>query len=224
MVNRRKRYLQLTLFLIAFFLFWTLRCTLFYAVDESIASLTLRAVYSNLLKFLMWILPAVVFVYVLRGVHPAKYLGLSTWPSRRNWLICISLITAYLLVVTLFKMTGGNKRFSTAFISTMPITYWFIMALFPPFLEELIFRGFLITELLTLMPIYLAVATTSFLFACIHVPYWLTQGTSIQAIVIGGSAAIAFSILTGVLFVKTGSIWPSTFAHIAANLFPQFFV
>jgi len=106
----------------------------------------------------------------------------------------------------------------------MPITYWFIMALFPPFLEELLFRGFLITELLALMPIYLAVATTSFLFACIHVPYWLTQGASIQAIVIGGSAAIAFSILTGVLFVKTGSIWPSTFAHIAANLFPQFFV
>jgi len=224
MVNQRKRYLQLTLFLTAFFLFWTLRCMLFYAIDESIASLTLRAVYSNLLKFLMWILPVAVFVYVLRGVHPAKYLGLSIWPSRRNWLICISLITAYLLVVMLFKMTGGNKGFSMAFISTLPFTYWFIMALFPPFLEELLFRGFLITEFLALMPKYPAVAITSFLFACIHVPFWLTLGASIQAIVINGIAAIVFSILTGALFVKTGSIWPSTLAHIAANLFPQFFV
>jgi membrane protease YdiL (CAAX protease family) len=224
MVNQRKRYLQLTLFLIAFFLFWTLRCTLFYAVDESIASITLRAVYSNLLKFITWILPAVVFIHVLRGSHPAKYLGLSTWPSWRNWLICLSAITAYLLVVTFFKITGGNKGFSMAFISRLPITYWFIMALVPPFLEELFFRGFLITELLALMPMYLTIATTSILFACIHVPYWFTRGATIQAIVINGSAAFGFSILTSYLFVKTRSIWPSTFAHIAANLFPQFFI
>jgi membrane protease YdiL (CAAX protease family) len=98
------------------------------------------------------------------------------------------------------------------------------MALLPPLLEELLFRGFLITELLALMPIYPAVAITSFLFACIHLPYWLARGASIQAVVTNGSAAIAFGILTGALFVKTRSIWPSTLAHIAANIFPQFFV
>ena len=224
MLNKRKRYLQLIPFLIAFFLFWSLRCMVFYAIDESIASITLRAVYSNLLKFLMWILPASVFVYVLRGAHPARYFGLTRWPSGRNWMICICLITAYLLAVIFFKMTGGNNSFSVRFILTLPFAYWFIMATLPPFLEELFFRGFLITELLAVMPRYPAVVTASFLFACIHVPYWLTLGASVQAMVINGCAAIAFSILTGALFVKTGSIWPSTLAHIAANLCPQFFV
>ena len=224
MVTHGKRSIQLTLFLITFFILWTLRCAFFYTVDESIASPAVRAAYSNLLKFLVWILPAAVFVYVLRGTNPVKYFGLSVWPSRRNWLMSISLITAYLLVVALFKIVIDNKRFSTTFFSTIPFTYWLIMALLPPFLEELFFRGFLITELLALIPVHLAIVTSSFLFACIHLPYWLSQGALIQTVAVSGSAAFAFSILTGWLFVKTGSIWPSVLAHFAANLLPQFFV
>jgi len=139
-------------------------------------------------------------------------------------LMCISLIAAYLLVVTLFKIVVDNKRFSTILFSKIPFACWLIMALLPPFLEELLFRGFLITELLAIIPVHLAIATSSFLFACIHLPYWLAQGALIQTVAVSGSAAFAFSVLTGWLFVKTRSIWPSVFAHFAANLLPQFFV
>ena len=75
MVDQRKRSLQLSLFLVAFFLLWTLRHTLFYAVDESIASPTWRAAYSNLVKLVAWVLSAAAFVCVLRSAPPAKYLG-----------------------------------------------------------------------------------------------------------------------------------------------------
>jgi membrane protease YdiL (CAAX protease family) len=218
MVNQRKRYLQLSSFLVAFFLLWTLRLTVFGAVDESIASLAWRAAYSNLLKFAMWVLPAAAFVYVLRGEPPARYMGLSVWPSRRNWLLCISVTLAYLLAVTLYEMTIGEKCFSTAYFSSVPTGFWLLQLLLPPLLEELFFRGFLMTELLALMPLCRALALTSLLFACIHVPYWLTHGASTQAIVTNGVEAFVFSILAGWLFAKTASIWPSTFAHTAVNL------
>jgi len=204
------------LFLIAFFFLWTLRVTLFYAVDESIASPISRAAYSNLL--VVWVLPAAAFVYVLRSAPPAKYLGLSVWPSRRNWLLCISVTIGFLLAVTLLKMTVGKKCFSTPSFSSLPVTLWLLQLLLPPLLEELLFRGFLMTELLALLPLYRALALTSLLFACIHLPYWLTHGAATQAIVINGGAAFVFSILAGWLFAKTASIWPPTCAHIANNL------
>lgn len=218
MVNQRKRSLQLSLFLVSFFFLWTLRVTLFYAVDESIASPTWRAAYSNLLKLVVWVLPAAAFVYVLRSAPPAKYLGLSVWPSRRNWLLCNSVTVAFLLAVTLFETTVRKKCFSTAIFSSLPVTLLLLQLLLPPLLEELLFRGFLMTELLALLPLHRALALTSLLFAGIHMPYWLAHGATTRAVVINGGAAFVFSVLAGWLFAKTASIWPSTCAHIANNL------
>lgn len=226
MVNQRRRSLQLSLYLVAFFFLWTLRVTLFYAVDESITSPILRAVYSNLLRLVVWVLPAAAFIYVLRSASPTKYLGLGVWPNRRNWLVCISVTIAYLLAVALYKITIRQRCFSTAILHSLPApaAAWLVQLLLPPLLEEIFFRGFLMTELLVLMPLYRALAMNSLLFACIHIPYWLTLGTTPQAILAGGGAAFVFSILTGWLFAKTASIWPPTIAHCAANLLPYFFV
>ena len=88
----------------------------------------------------------------------------------------------------------------------------------PPLLEELFFRGFLITELLALVPLNRALALSSFLFAGIHMVYWLTQGATTQSIVTNAGACFVFSLLAGWLFAKTSSIWPPTCAHIANNL------
>jgi hypothetical protein len=72
MLNQRKAARDLCLFFAAFFVVWTLRATWFYAVDESIASPTLRAAYADLLKFILWVLPAVAFARWLRGIPPVK--------------------------------------------------------------------------------------------------------------------------------------------------------
>ena len=72
MANQRKAALSLSLFLGGFFILWTLRATLFYAVDGSIASLTWRAAYADLLKLVVWVLPAAAFGYWLRSTPPAK--------------------------------------------------------------------------------------------------------------------------------------------------------
>ena len=224
MDTKRKRTAQLAWFMIVFFILWTLRVTLTYGIDESIASPMLRTVYSNFVRFLVWVMPAATFVYILRDASPVKYLGLSVWPKRGNLLLCMIVTGMYLLVVAILKLTVSKKYFSVAFLSSIPITLWLIQLLVPPLIEELLFRGFLVTELRVLMPLSLTLFMTGILFACIHVPFWVASGANTHAVLISGCNTAVFGALMGWLFVKTGSIWPSTFAHIAANLLPQFFV
>ena len=165
MINQRKAVLQLSLFLFAIFALWTLRATLFYSVDESITSSAWRAAYANLLKMVVWVFPAAAFAIMLRGARPANYLGLSEWPNRRNWLLSLGVTVVFLLVVTLVELAVGRKSFSTVGLSSLPIALWFLQLLLSPLLEEVLFRGLVMKELLNLMPAYLAIALTSLLFA-----------------------------------------------------------
>ena len=224
MVNRRKAALQLSLFLVAFFALWTLRATLFYAADESIASPTSRAAYADLLELVVWVLPAAAFAYVLRHVPPAKYLGLSVWPTRRNWLLCLGVTVAFLLAVMLVELAVGKKSFSTASLSSLPIALWLFQFLLSPLLEELLFRGLVLKELLTLLPAYLAIALTSLLFVGVHLPYWLSHGGATRAMMTNAGGVFVFSVVAGWLYAKTASIWPSTVAHVANNVLSSMLV
>lgn len=89
MTDRQRAALYLGLFMALFFVVWTFRATSLYPIDEAIASPTLKALYSNLLKLLLWVLPAVAFVYWVKGLQPAKYLALSSFPGLGEWKLCL---------------------------------------------------------------------------------------------------------------------------------------
>jgi membrane protease YdiL (CAAX protease family) len=224
MANQRKTALDLSLFLAAFFVLWTVRATLFYAVDESIASPTWRAAYSNLLKFVLWVLPASVFACWLRSTPPAKYLGLSVLPSLRKWLWCLAVTGVFLLAVTLFEVTLGRKCFSSASLSSLPATLALLQLAVSPLFEEILFRGLVMKELMTLLPAYVANALTSLLFVGAHLPYWLSHGGPAQAMLANAFGAFVFSVVACWLFAKSASIWPPTVAHIANNLLSSLLV
>jgi hypothetical protein len=57
MVNQRRATCEVCWFLVAFFVGWALRATWLYAINESIASPTLRVAYSALLKFICGFCP-----------------------------------------------------------------------------------------------------------------------------------------------------------------------
>jgi len=224
MANQRKAALSLSLFLGGFFILWTLRATLFYAVDESIACPTSRAAYADLLKLVVWVLPAAAFGYWLRDTPPAKYLGLSVVPSRRNWLLCLTVTVVFLLAVTLFEFTIGGKSFSGARLSSLPTVLALLQLVLSPLLEELLFRGLVMKELMTLLPTYLANALTSLLFVGVHLPFWLSHGGLTQAMIANAFGVFVFSVVAGWLSARTASIWPPTFAHIANNILSSLLV
>jgi len=223
MVNQRKTALQLSLFLAAFFVLWTLRATVFFAVDESLASPALQATYSNLLKLVVWVLPAAAYTFFLRSAPPAHYLGLTVWPSLRNWTLCLGVTVIFLLAVALVDSTIGKKSFSAAGLSSLPIAMW-LLRLVSPLLEELLFRGLVMKELLTLLPAYFATALTSLLFVAVHLPYWLSHGGATREMMTNAGGVFVFSVVACWLFAKTASIWPPTVAHVANNVLSMMLV
>lgn len=224
LVNHRRNALQLFWFLAAFFVLWTLRATVFYAIDQSIASPTWRAAYSNLLKFIVWVLPAAAFAYWLRGVPPARSLGLSVVPSQRSSWLCLGVTVIFLLGVTLVESTVGRKSFSATSLASLPIVLGLLQLVLSPLLEELLFRGLVMKELLTLLPTYLASTLTSLLFVGAHLPFWLSHGGPTQAMMANAFGVFLFSLLACWLFAKSASIWPPTFAHIANNILSSLLV
>ena len=216
--NRRLASLHLIVFLVVFFDVWTFRATLFFAVDESIASPTARAAYSNLVKLPLWVLPAAAFGYRFRSTPPAKYLGLSVMPSLRNWLMCLAATFIFLLAVTLFTLTLDRKSFSAVSFTSLPTVLGLLQFVISPLLEELLFRGMVMKELMTLLPTYLAILLTSLLFVGIHLPFWLSHDGPTPSVVTNAIGVFVFSILAGWLYAKSGSIWPPTLAHIANNI------
>jgi uncharacterized protein len=218
MVNQRKAILDLSLFLAAFFVLWTIRATWAYAVDESIASPTCRAAYANLLKLFLWVVPASAFAYWLRSTPPAKYLGLSVRPSHRKGLLYLAITLGFLLAVTLFEITFGRKSFSGVNLASVPIPLALLQFLISPLFEEILFRGLVMKELMTLLPTYLANVLTSLLFVGAHLPYWLSHGGPTQAMFANCFGVFAFSVLAGWLFARSASTWPPTVAHIANNI------
>jgi membrane protease YdiL (CAAX protease family) len=196
----------------------------FYAVDESIASPTLRAAYANLLKLVVWVLPSAAFAYWLRCERPAKYLGLSVVPSLRNWLLCLAVTVMFLLAVSLFEFTIGRKSFSGARLLSLPPVLALLQLVVSPLLEELLFRGLVMKDLMTLLPTSLANTLTSLLFVGAHLPFWLSHGGLTQAMLANAFGVFVFSVVACWLFARTASVWPPTFAHIANNILSSLLV
>lgn len=218
MLTRRTRSLQLALFLVAFFAIWTLRATVFYTVDEAIASRISRAAYAGLLKLLLWVLPAAVFAGVLRKVPPARHLGLSVWPGRKSWMVCVLVTAGFLLMVAAGEMVSGRKSLSAAGLASLPAALWVLQVALTPLLEEILFRGLILQELLALLPKYRAFAVNAVLFAGAHAPYWLSHRGMTLAVLQDLAGVFVFSLVACWLFARTKSIWPPTVAHIANNL------
>ena len=218
MKQERKAALELGLFLAAFFVLWSVRVATYDAIDGAIVAPTLRVAYSNLLKLILWVLPASVFAYRVRRTPPAKYLGLSVGPSLRHWIWCLAVTAIFLLAVASFEVAVGRKSFSRANLSSLSPLMALLQLVISPLTEEILFRGLVMKELMTLLPTYLATALTSFLFLGAHLPYWLSHGGLTQATLSNSLGVFVFSVVACALYARTASLWPPTLAHIANNI------
>jgi hypothetical protein len=218
MTTRQKSTLEFACFMAGFFFVWTLRATALYWMDESIASPTLRAVYANAMKLLLWVLPAAAFAYCLRRERPEKYLALSAFPNWRQWKLCLLATIGFLLAVITFEMTSAGKSISTANLAATTPAIGLLSFFVSPMFEEILFRGLVMKELLSLSSLAVANVVTSLLFAAVHLPYWLSHGGFTPAMMANVFGVFLFSLLAGWLYAKSRSVWPPTVAHILNNL------
>lgn len=215
--TRRQTGWQLTLFLVCFFAAWSLRATRWFVIDQSIASPIGKTMYSVGLKVFIWVLPAMAYVWWLRRAKPVPYLGLYPWPSWRVWWPCLLVTGGFLAAVTTVEVgwRGESVVWSRLFTGT-PLATCLSLAL-TPLVEEILFRGLVLRELLDLTSWTRANMIASLLFVGIHLPHWLWRDGLTIGVVGQGGGVFVFSWLAGWLYAKSRSVWPPALAHTLNN-------
>ena len=216
-LTRRLIGWQLTLFLVCFFGVWSLRATRLFVIDQSISTPVGQAVYSIGIKFLLWVLPAMAYAWWLRRVQPVQYLGLYPFPTWRTWWPCLCVTAGFLAAITAVEVgfRGQSLVWSRLFLGSLPATC--LSLAITPLMEEILFRGLVLRELMALTGWARANVTASLLFVGIHLPHWLWRDGLSTSVAIQGGGVFVFSMLAGWLYAKSRSVWPPALAHTLNN-------
>jgi len=215
---KRRTAVEITVFILAFFALWSVRATFLYSIDESIASDTLRIVYSNLVKFLFWVVPAILFVRWVRRTSPYNYLGLTILPSKKQWQVCLGITGLFLSIIIPVALLAEGKSFSFTRIASAFTLSGILFHFLSPWMEEVLFRGLLLKEFQEFMPKAYANLMASLLFVSVHLPYWLTHEGFTVMVLTNCIGVFIFSLVAGWLYLKSNSLWPPTLAHILNNV------
>ncbi len=190
----------------------------------AIASDTLRSLFSNLVKFIVWVLPAVAFARFVRRRSPGEYLGLSVRPTAGAWWIALAATSGYLLLAGGVDVLLGGKTFTLLDASVRTVLLVALAQLISPVLEEILFRGLVLHELLAAYSFWRANLLTSLLFVAFHLPYRIWFGGLTPELVATSVGLLAFSFVLGWIYAAGESLWPPIVAHIVHNVVVSFLV
>lgn len=206
------------IFVALFFAVWSFRATVFYSFDAGIRSDAARHVYSNALKFAVWVLPTFIFLRCIDGKNPFKYLKFTSAIHKTNLLYAVVLILLYYSSIFFLSFFVMKNELSFN-LSASAVVSTSISALF----EEILFRGFVLNKLEESVSFWAANLITALLFVLVHYPNWLwTKGFHPQILTDSVSIFILACVL-GYLVKKTNSLLPSVGAHIGNNLAASIF-
>jgi membrane protease YdiL (CAAX protease family) len=210
---------RLLLYVIAFFVIWTIRAFALAPLDQAQWPFLVRRLYLDGLRFLLWVLPVLLYLRHVDRVDVLKSLKLTTPIDREGLLRGTILSAAYLF----FSILVGSWLNGKAIHSPLDLTArrWLelmVMFLFAPFAEELLFRGFLLTKAMDLSGFWTANLMTAALFALIHWPGWLSSGNWRDGIIMMSLSVFALGLLLGYLVKITGSLWPAVAVHVCNNV------
>jgi membrane protease YdiL (CAAX protease family) len=212
MDESRSSRMSFLLFIGLFFIVWTFRATVLYFFDTHIQSESLRNLYSNAAKFVIWVLPVFIYLIKVDDKNPFTYLKLNTRISKANLLAAFIAIILYfsgVLFLSIF-LQGKHLLFNLDSVTLLSTS---VSSLF----EEILFRGFILNKLWEVVCFRLANLMAALLFALVHLPNWLWTKAFQPQILVDFSSIIILAYFLGYLVKKTNSLWVGAAAHIVNN-------
>jgi len=208
---------KLAIYVALFFLVWSLRAIVFIRVDEGIESALWKNVYSNAVKFIVWVVPVLITLGVSR-LRPFTYLKLTTPLNKKGLMIGAAVTLAWLSLVIVGEALI-QRRNAGAMLAARSSEWPIILAsvFFSPISEEILFRGFFLNRLSESFSFWKSNVISGLLFMLVHWPYWLSKNGFSGRMIRDSVNVFLLGCLFGWLMKKTNSLWPAIGAHIANN-------
>jgi membrane protease YdiL (CAAX protease family) len=219
-----KKVRSFYLFFVLFYIVWTLRATLFYsAVDTSIANETTRLIFANVVKIVLWVIPAVAFILWIDKENPLEVMRISSEIDRYGVRLGLVISLLYFLGVFVFEYFVNGRTLLPLLRSTPPSIFTsFLVVLVSPFAEELLFRGFVLSKLQESQNFWAANLWQSGLFAAMHVPLWIWLNGLNPNLLITFISIFILGLLLGWITFRTNTIWMAIVIHILNNFLVSF--
>ena len=207
-----------------FYLIWIVRATVFYnAVDLSIESETGRLIFSNVIKFLLWVLPAGLYVFYSERKNTLIDLKIASPINWRGLGIGFAASVLYFVVVfTVEKIYSGHTLTLLLYASASAWLVTFAQVFFSPISEEILFRGFVLPQLMDCMPFWKANMIQAILFTAMHWPNWIWVNGFQAWIIVTSVSIFILALFLGWLLRRTNSILPPIVVHIINNFLSSF--
>lgn len=215
--QRRGSLTKLAIYVALFFLVWSLRAIVFIHIDESIESAVWKSVYSNAVKFIIWVVPVFITLGVSR-LRPFTYLKLTTPVNKRGLLVGAGVTLVWFSLVVLGEALVSGRN-AGAMLAARSSEWPGILAsvFFSPISEEILFRGFFLNRLSEISSLWKATVISALLFMLVHWPYWVSKNGFSPQVIKDSVNVFLLGCLFGWLMKKTNSLWPAIGAHIANN-------
>lgn len=178
----------------------------------------LAAILSSIVKITVWIIPVILFVVIFERKDPISYLRLkSNFQKGLKWAIWITLALAiYFIIIGIATDSQFNLNLGWDF--------WLNTFIFVGLTEEIVFRGYILRKLMVRCKFWKANTVTSFLFVSIHFPIWNYDGLFEFPDIIYTIVQVFFiSLIFGLIYKKTGSLWSVIIIHSMYDLLVSMF-
>lgn len=215
--GRRLTTKAFVIYIVLFFVVWSLRATVFIRIDESIASDSGRNLFSNAVKLIVWILPAFITLAVLR-MKPLIYTRLATRVNKRGLIVSSTVVFIWLSLVVVGESLMQGKSIGVLLSQKAPLWLGILGGvILSPIWEEILFRGFFLNRLNESLSFWKSNFISAFLFMLAHVPYWVSKNGLSTPVIKDLVNVFLLGCLFGWVMKKTNSLWPAIGAHIANN-------
>jgi membrane protease YdiL (CAAX protease family) len=200
-----------------FLVVWALRATVFIHIDESIRSNVGKNLYSNAVKFALWVAPVFITLSALR-LKPLTYTKLTTPVNKRAMAISSIVVLLWLTIAVFGESWISGKSVGTMLTQKGPQWLGILAGAFiSPIWEEIMFRGFVLNRLNESLSFWKSNLISAFLFMLSHLPYWVSKNGFSGTVIKDMVNVFLLGCLFGWVMKKTNSLWPAIGAHIANN-------
>jgi len=219
--KRKLTTMHISMYLIVFFVIWSVRELLIQPVLLSPLSPITSELIGAGIKLLVWTLPAILLI---RHFHDDMLIGLKEmFTNKLSWsrdYLAVVLIITFLVTRFVYAWLVYGELLSPELVSIRLIG----AVVFVGITEEVVFRGFLLNAFLKKMKTQYAIVLDAVLFTIIHYPIWIYNGRGIHDFVSGSITVAVLSMGFAYSFIKTRNIFVPIALHMAWNLSIHLFI